>query len=368
MASVKRRPDGRWRARYRDDAGKEHARHFERRVDAQRWIDEMTASIVTGAYVDPKAGRTTFREYAEQWRKTQIHARSTRTSIEHQLRLHVYPTIGDRQLRTIVPDDVQALVHGLGETLAPNTVRLIYSRVSAVFRSAVRSRLIASSPCIDIKRPDASPAEDTVLTTEQVMALAGHIPERYAALVITAAGTGLRPAEVLGLTVDRVDFLRRTLKVDQQLVRARGGAVLTGTLKTKASYRTIPLPVAVADALAAHLARWPAEPDTGLIYPNERGAPIPHASFSVIFERAREAAGLPATTPHDLRDYYASLLIRQGLSVKAVQQRLGHASATTTLDRYARLWPDDDDRTRDAVDAEFGDLADYSRTGDAANG
>ena len=63
MASIKKRPDGQWRARYRDDAGKEHARHFARKVDAQRWLDEVTASMVTGAYVDPTAGRVTFAEY-----------------------------------------------------------------------------------------------------------------------------------------------------------------------------------------------------------------------------------------------------------------------------------------------------------------
>jgi len=67
MASIKRRPDGQWRARYRDDAGKEHARHFARKVDAQRWLDEVTASMVTGAYVDPKAGRITFAEYFAGW-------------------------------------------------------------------------------------------------------------------------------------------------------------------------------------------------------------------------------------------------------------------------------------------------------------
>jgi integrase len=70
----------------------------------------------------------------------------------------------------------------------------------------------------------------------------------------------------------------------------------------------------------------------------------------VTLARARTAAKLPeATTPHSLRDYYASLLIRQGLSVKAVQLRVGHAGAKTTLDRYARLWPGDDEQTRDAV-------------------
>ena len=60
MASIAKRPDGRWRARYRDAAGKEHARHFRRKVDAQQWLDEVTASVVTGRYVDPSAGRVTF--------------------------------------------------------------------------------------------------------------------------------------------------------------------------------------------------------------------------------------------------------------------------------------------------------------------
>jgi len=57
MASITKRPDGRWRARYRDEAGKEHAKHFDRKVDAQRWVDEVTASIVTGQYVDPEQER-----------------------------------------------------------------------------------------------------------------------------------------------------------------------------------------------------------------------------------------------------------------------------------------------------------------------
>ena len=52
MASIQKRPDGRWRARYRDANNKEHAKHFDRKVDAQRWVDEVTASIVTGQYVD----------------------------------------------------------------------------------------------------------------------------------------------------------------------------------------------------------------------------------------------------------------------------------------------------------------------------
>jgi hypothetical protein len=66
--SVSKRPDGRYRARYRDDARKEHAKHFDTKRDAQRWLDNVTASKVTGQYVDPTNAKMKFRVYAEQWR------------------------------------------------------------------------------------------------------------------------------------------------------------------------------------------------------------------------------------------------------------------------------------------------------------
>ncbi|MCW2849216.1 MAG: phage integrase family protein [Marmoricola sp.] len=65
--NVAKRPNGRWRARYRDEADREHARHFDRKVDAQRWLDEVTTSVVTGAYVDPKAGKVSFAQFYGDW-------------------------------------------------------------------------------------------------------------------------------------------------------------------------------------------------------------------------------------------------------------------------------------------------------------
>ena len=62
MASIKKRADGSWRARYRDATGREHAKPFPRKLDAQRWLDEVTTAVVTGTYVDPKTPRTTVEE------------------------------------------------------------------------------------------------------------------------------------------------------------------------------------------------------------------------------------------------------------------------------------------------------------------
>ena len=227
MASIEKRPDGRWRARWRETPqGRQRARHFDRKIDAERFLDGVRGDLARGLYVDPSAGKVTFRQYAETWRARQVHRGSTRVSIEQHLRLHIYPMIGDRPLSSVRPSDVQALVRTLSERLAPSTVEVVYGRVAAVFGAAVRDRFIAFTPCLDVRRPTRVPASTLeVLATREVLALRDAVPERYRALVATGAGTGLRPGELFGLTVDQVDFLRRSMRVDRQLVRVRGRGV-----------------------------------------------------------------------------------------------------------------------------------------------
>ena len=119
----------------------------------------------------------------------------------------------------------------------------------------------------------------------------------------------------------------------------------------------------VVDELAAHLSSWPAKVD-GLVFTTALGESVRRTSFSAqVWRPTVKAAGLPVRTRfHDMRHHYASLLIRHGESVKTVQARLGHATAAETLDVYSHLWPDSDDRTREAVDAALGNLADSVRT------
>jgi integrase len=355
MAHVEKRGPNRWRARYRGPDGREVSRTFAKKSDAERFLTSVEHSKFSGAYVDPAAGKTTFKEYAEAWRLVQVHRPGTTVSIEHQLRNHVYPVIGDRALSSLRPSDLQALVQRIGQDLAPSTVRVIYGRVVAILRAAVRDRVIATTPSIDVKLPAKKAAATLeVLTTEQVLALAAAVHPRYRALVIRGAGLGLRRGELLGLTVDRVDFLRRAVRVDRQLVDQPGGGADFGPLKTSGSYRSVPLPDSVGLALAAHLEEWPAHPELGLVFTNELGGPVLRAAFTRGFERAVKRAGLQEwVSPHDLRHYYSSLLIQSGASVKAVQARLGHTSAMTTLDIYGHLFPDEEDRTRATVDKAF---------------
>lgn len=365
MASIQKRPDGRWRARYRDELGREHAKHFPRKLDAQRWLDEITTSIVTGQYVDPSAGKVSFQDYAEQWRAAQVHRPTSAAHVEGMLRRHVYPIFGSRSIGSILPSEVQSWVKLLGtgdraserKPLAPATVSVIHAIVSGIFRAAIRDRRIIANPCEGTRLPRVERQRIVPLTTAQVATLREELPDELTALVTVAAGTGMRQGEILGLTRNRLRLLgtNPVIVVDRQLVTRSGRATEFGPLKTKASYRTIPLPKTVVDALNEHLATRDIA-DDDLVF-TLHGKPITRQAFGHVWRPVAKVAGLNhATGPgmHALRHYYASLLIRYGESVKTVQARLGHASASETLDTYSHLWPDSDDRTRDAIDSVLG--------------
>lgn len=115
MASIRRRPDrpSPWEAVFRDPSGRQQTQAFRRKVDAQRWLDEQTAAIVTGQYLSPEAMRVTVRVYGERWRAMQVHRPSSADKIESLLRLHVYPVLGDRRMTTVRPSDIQAWVKRL---------------------------------------------------------------------------------------------------------------------------------------------------------------------------------------------------------------------------------------------------------------
>jgi len=360
MASIKKREDGQWRARYRDAAGKEHAKHFDRRVDAQRWVDETTAAVVTGQYVDPKAGKTTVRQYARIWQAAQVTRESTARNNDVAIRLHLLPFIGDRPLASIRPGDMQALVKTLSATLAPGTVGQVYKVAGQLFAAAVDDRILSASPCHRVKLPRDDRPEVIVPTVAQISAVAAAVPARYRALVVLLAGSGLRIGEALGLEVSDVDFLRRTVKVERQ--RLQSGQI--GPPKTAKSARTVPLGQVVIDELAAHLAAYPSD---DALFTLAAGEPLRYSAWRVTLARVCEAVSLDIDT-HAMRHFYASALIAGGASVKVVQTRLGHGSAVVTLDTYGHLWPDDDELTRSVMDAAFAPLADSLRTAAASHG
>ena len=357
MASIKRRADrgGRWEVRYRDPEGKQRARLFDRKVDADRFATSVEHSKLVGGYVDPAAGRRLFGDYARGWQAAQVTRPTTAAQVASHLKNHVMPTFEHRPLAAVRPSEVQAWVKGRADVLAPATVEVVYRYLAAIFAAAVQDRLIPVTPCKGVRLPKVEAAKVVPLETEEVEALIDAVPERYRALVVLAAGTGLRQGEAFGLTTGAVDFLRRSLRVERQLVLLPHAPPYLAPPKTAASRRTVPLPDVVLDALAGHLAAFPAGED-GLVFTADRGGAIRRNRFSeAVWVPAVARVGLAKGTGfHSLRHYYASLLIRHGESVKVVQARLGHASASETLDTYSHLWPDSEDQTRAAVDSVLG--------------
>lgn len=348
MSSLARRPNGRWRARYRDSEGKEHARHFSRKVDGQRWLDEVTAAVVTGQYVDPQAGRTRVADYARGWESRLVCRPTTASIIDNALRLHLLPALGQRQMISVRPSDIQQLVRALSDAgMAPGSVRNVYDVAARLFRSAVKDRVIPSTPCDGIRLPKDDDPEVHPPTVEQVAAIAEGVDARHRALVVTLAGSGLRIGEALGLVPGDVDFLRRSLRVERQ--RLQSGEV--GPTKTARSVRTVPLGQIVIDELSAHLAAGYGAPEA--LFTDASGAPLTYRVWKTAWKAVPSSRGL---TTHDLRHFYASALISGGASVKQVQTILGHSSAVITLRTYAHLWPGDEDRTRSITDAALGIL------------
>lgn len=353
MASVRRRGNS-WQATYRGPDGRERTKTFDKKGDADRWVTDEVANLNRGQWVDPRSGKTTFKDFAESWRLAQVHRPSTAAQVETNLRLHAFPTFGPRAITSIRTTEVQAWVHRLENDLAAATVGLVYNYVASIFKAAVLDHLIASSPCVKIKLPKVQPKQVEVLETAIVERLMKAVPERYGALVVLGAGTGVRQGEAFGLTVDRINFLKRLVKIDRQLVLLPKQAPQFGPPKTDKSNREIPLPKVVIDALAVHLAQYPVG-KRGFVFTNDKGDPISRSRFSDVWRAAVVEAGAPIGTGfHALRHYYASLLIRHGASVITVQRNLGHHDATETLNTYSHLWPDSDDQTRAAIDDVLG--------------
>lgn len=358
MATIKRRSDrgNRWEARYRDPEGKQRARLFDRKVDAERFVATTTADIVRGSYINPGAGQVTFGEYATEWLASRVHRDSTAARVESDLRVHAVPVLGRRPLSSIRHSEVQAWVRGRAEVLAPGSVENVFRAVSAVFRSAVRDRLIAANPCQDVTLPRRLNAEVIPPTVEEVRTLLGAMPDRYRVAGLLAAGAGLRQGEALGLTVDRLDFLRRQLRVDRQMLTPTKGQPALGPTKSDASVRTVALADVVLEGVAEHLRQFPPGAD-GLLVTYVDGRPVRRNRFGAMWRQSVARAGLPtAFRYHDLRHHFASALIAGGCSVKVVQKALGHASAKVTLDTYGHIWPDSEDLTRRAIDAALGSV------------
>lgn len=312
-----------------------------------------TASLVRGDFVSPSNGKTLVREHAAEWERVQI-GDAWRRNVDNALRLHVLPVLGPLPIGRVQRSHILGLVKALEEKgLAASAIGNHYQVIRSMFDAAVEDRVIPTTPCRKVKLPNADD-EAVIPTVEGVEMVRAALDERWQAVATVLVGSGVRIGELLGLKVTDVNFLKRTVRVERQRTQANK---ITPT-KGKRS-RTVPVGQIMLDALAAHLNEYPA--GSASLFVDELGEPLTYRRWKTLLGNATKMAGVDLTS-HSFRHFAASALISHGASVKAVQESLGHADATTTLRVYAHLFPGDEERTRTALDAALANLADSTRT------
>lgn len=358
MANIAKRDDGRWRARYRDARGNEHARHFARKIDAQQWIDSVTTAVRTGAYVDPTDSRITFGNWAPRWLATKVNLKATtRATYENLLQNHVLPSWQTAPLADITHESVAAWVAELTKRgLSASTVRQIHRVFSLALDLAVRDGRLARNPCTGVPLPRAGRADPVFLTHDEVDALAVGAGD-HRLVILFLAYTGVRFGELAALRMRHLDLLRRRATIAEAVAEVHGKTVFS-TPKNHQS-RRVSIPRFLVDDLAALVAGR--APDD-FVFTAPQGGVLRLRNFRRAgFEPAVNAAGLSGITPHSLRHTAASLAIAAGANVKVVQTMLGHKSATMTLDLYGHLFEDQLDDVADAMDSAKA-AADFLRT------
>jgi integrase len=350
--AIKKLPNGRWEASYRDPTGRERVKYHRTRADADRWLTGVKSQLNSGDFIDPRRGRRLFADWADDWLSTTAHVRpKTRAHYESILRIHVMPAFADQPIAAVTPSAVRRFIAERTESgAAPGTVRAVRKVLRLVLATAVQDGALRSNPCDGVRVPASPRAEMVFLDAEQVEALASTIDERYSTLIRLAAYTGLRAGEIGALRIGRVDLETGRITVAESVTEVPVLGLHFSEPKTY-ERRSVTLPAFLADELAQRLTTRPEDP-AAFVFTSPEGGTLNHKNFyRRHFKPAVVAAGLPPEMRfHDLRHTCAALCIALGAHPKAIQERLGHSSITVTLDRYGHLFPKLDETLTSRLD------------------
>jgi integrase len=363
----------RYRLRYIGPDGREKSESFPDRQKrrAEDRLVEVESNKRRGTYVDPAAGKITFKRYADQWLAAATSSELTLVRMESEFRLHVYPHLGGLPLAAIQPETIRAWSRRLQEAgLAASTRRILFTDVATILNAAVDDKRIPSSP-FKVKSVRAPAVQQTKIVPwsgEQRRKVRSALPERYRLAVDLGAGCGLRQGEIFATSPDDVDPLRPVLHVVRQIKVVRRQLVFAPPKGGKT--REVPLPESVARRLREHAKQiaplpftlpWDTsdgDPRTVPLYLYSANLAAIHRSGfnTTVWKPALQAAGVEDNRQngmHALRHMYASVLLDAGESVKALAAYLGHSDPGFTLRIYTHLLPNSEERTRTAIDTAF---------------
>ncbi|MGA6872331.1 tyrosine-type recombinase/integrase [Streptomyces pratensis] len=389
----------RYRARYVGPDGTEKSKSFPDRQKrlAEQWLAHIEADMSRGQYIDPLAGRITFREFTERWIAAQTTEMTTQSSVVVQLRGHAIPYLGTRPLGSFQPGHIRDWLSELQRAVPASSYRrVIYNSVSTVLNAAVDDGHLPKNPCHarSVRPPELSRHRVVPWTTARTFSVRAALPERYRPIVDLGGGWGLRQGEILGLPNDEVDFTSGRLHIGYQVKVANGHLVFSPPKRNKE--RDVPLPDRVGEALKQHREKFPPvavtlpwlRPDGPLVTKQllftraDGSGAVRRTDFNTrVWKPALVKAGfLPQPRPgkrhqaarehgmHALRHFYASVLLEAGENIKALSTYLGHSDSGFTLRVYTHLMPSSEGRTRKAVDGMYEALAAAADGPQAAQG
>lgn len=346
----------RWEVIWRDADGKQCSKTFPIKAEAEAYGRKAEEAVRRGTEIDPEGGRQTLRHYSEQWLTTRHRLRpSSRARLESNLREHVLPRFGDKQLRNIKRTEVKSYVGELVESgLSAAAIRKAYFALSQMMREAHADGMIERNPCLEVELPKERSKKRDFLEIGHLYTLADCVPERYRAYVIAGGFAGLRHGEICGLRRGDIDPMHSTVHVRQSLEEIDGKLSFDDLLKTESSSRDVVVARSVMDELERHLERFCGPEPDALLITTEKGQPMYRASFGRIWrdalrEARKRSPGFPPGnfTPHDLRHAYISGLIELGVFVIEIAEKVGHKNPSMILKTYGHVY-----RTRHHQTAE----------------
>ena len=336
--------------------------------DAQKQLQKAMSMRAHGG-VDPNAITTT--EWLKQWLAERVsdHAISPAVAynygkiIEH----HLVPAIGSVRLQDLRDANIRSLKSELLLSRKPGTVRRILGLLRQALNSAVTQELLARNPALNVPMPSPKHGKKERRALDQkeieeLLRVAKNTP--YDMVIGFALATGARQAEVLGATWGAIDLERGTFRVTHTL-QVVGGEFRMVPPKTERSRRTIELSATTVRLLREHRAAQNATQlelgeeweDHDLVFPAERGRYWHRGTFYLGYRELVDASEIEKPREvnfHALRHTAASQWIAANVDLLTVSRRLGHASASFTLDVYAHMLPGQQGPAAEALDHLIG--------------
>jgi integrase len=285
---------------------------------------------------------------------------NTHSCYERAVRLHVNPHIGGIRLQQLEPMHVQGLYATLAKKGAsPRLRQLVHAVLHKALKTAVKWRMVRSNAADAVDRPNVARKEMHVPTPEQMHALLDAArTHRLYPLIALALTTGMRQGELFGLEWNDFDLDAGTVFVQRTLEELQGKFRLKAP-KSAAGRRRIELPAVAVAALREHRKAMLAEGHiAGPVFCDGDGGYLRKSNFiRRVYAPLLKAAGLPHFRFHDLRHGHATMMLALGENPKVVQERLGHAQISLTLDTYSHVLPTLGREAADRIDAAFRKVA-----------